>query len=310
MSLTLSRHRRRCMLARGLLAAVCVLTSRAIEGQSATTPAQREIPTPPPLPGVVERYADVPGARLFYLDGGGSGVPVVFMHAGTGSVRVWEHQVAAFAAAGFRFIAYDRRGYGRTAVDSGGPVGTAAGDLEALILHLGIDRFHLVGTAAGGGVSFDYALSFPHRLRSLTVANSVGNVSDSSYRATLDRMLPSSFSALPPDLRELGPSYRAANAEGTRRWLDLEHFSRAPGRRPPAQPARTRVTFAALESLVPPTLLITGDADLYTPPALLRLFMQRIRGAESLIVPEVGHSTYWERPELFNSTVIAFLRKH
>ena len=57
-----------------------------------------------------EGYAALPGVRIWYVDTGGSGVPVVFMHAATGSSRVWEHQVPAFAAAGYRFIAYDRRG--------------------------------------------------------------------------------------------------------------------------------------------------------------------------------------------------------
>lgn len=294
------------------LAASAILsaTPLLVAQDSVRAPARREIPTPPPLPGVTEHYADIPGARLFYIDGGGNGIPVIFLHAGTGSARVWEHQIAAFTAAGFRFIAYDRRGYGRTTVVKGGPAGTAADDLEALVRHLGIDRFHLVGTAAGGGVSFEYALSFPQRLRSLTVSNSVGNVSDSAYQATLGRMLPPQFSALPPDVRELGPSYRAANAEGTQRWLDLEHFSHAPGERPARQPSKTTVTFAKLETTETPTLLITGDADLYTPPAMLRLFIRRLPGSESLIVPEVGHSTYWEQPESFNSAVIAFLRKH
>ena len=40
--------------------------------------------------------------------------------------------------------------------------------------HLKIDRFHLLGTAAGGFVAVDYALAFPRRLRSLIVANSIG----------------------------------------------------------------------------------------------------------------------------------------
>ena len=47
--------------------------------------------------------------------------------------------------------------------------------------HLKIDRFHLVGTAAGGFVAWDYALSFPRRLRSLVVANSIGGVQDPEY---------------------------------------------------------------------------------------------------------------------------------
>ena len=53
--------------------------------------------------------------RLWYRDTGGNGVPVVFMHAATGSSRVWDYQIPAFTAAGYRVIAYDRRGFGRTA---------------------------------------------------------------------------------------------------------------------------------------------------------------------------------------------------
>ena len=55
-----------------------------------------------------EAYADVPGARIWYVDTGGSGLPVVFMHAATGSSRVWEHQMPAFTQAGYRVIAHDR----------------------------------------------------------------------------------------------------------------------------------------------------------------------------------------------------------
>src|ERR1700759_1692572 len=108
------------------------------------------------------QYANVPGARLWYTDTGGSGVPVVLLHAATGSSRVWEHQTPAFSKAGFRVIAYDRRGFGRTVIDPAGPQpGTGADDLQALLEQLHIDRIHLVSTAAGGFVAYDYALSFP-----------------------------------------------------------------------------------------------------------------------------------------------------
>ena len=80
-----------------------------------------------PAPGSPrEAHAVLAGVRLWYRDSGGAGVPVVFMHAATGSSRVWEHQEAAFTAAGYRFIAYDRRGFGRTIVDAGAPPGTGA----------------------------------------------------------------------------------------------------------------------------------------------------------------------------------------
>ena len=260
---------------------------------------------------VTEAYATVPGARIFYRDTGGNGAPVILLHAATGSSRVWEYQIPVFTAAGYRVIAFDRRGWGRTTIDSEkSQPGTAADDLLALLDQLHLDRVHVVGTAAGGFVALDFALSYPKRLRSLVVANSIGAVQDPDYIELGRRIRPPEFDKLPPDFRELGPSYRAGNAAGAERWLELEKISRPPGPPAPAQPLRNHVTFAMLEAIQAPTLLLTGDADLYAPPPILPFFAARIKGAETLVIPEAGHSAYWEQPEAFNSAVLKFLGKH
>jgi pimeloyl-ACP methyl ester carboxylesterase len=254
-----------------------------------------------------EGYADLPGVRLWYKDTGGRGIPVVFLHANTGSSQNWDRQIPAFTAAGYRVIAYDRRGWGKSTSDAAQP-GTAADDLHALMKFLGVDRFHLLGTAGGGFVAFDYALSFPEQLRSLIVVNSIGGMQDPEYLELGRRLRPPQFDAMPPELRELGPAYRAADPDGTKRWMELEHMSRQSGAA--AQTYRNRMTFAMLESIKLPVLLITGDADMYAPPPLLRMFSSRIKGSESLIIPEAGHSSYWEKPDVFNRTVLDFMRKH
>ncbi|PWT85591.1 MAG: alpha/beta hydrolase [Acidobacteria bacterium] len=258
-----------------------------------------------------DAYATVPGARIFYRDSGGDGVPVILLHAATGSSRVWDNQFSVFAAAGYRVIAFDRRGWGRTVLDGAGPQpGTAADDLLNLLAQLGLDRVHVIGTAAGGFVALDFALSYPKHVRSLVIANSIGGVQDPDYVALGRRLRPPQFDALPPEIRELGPSYRASNAAGTGRWVELEKMSRSATPPTPPQPLRNRITFALLGTIEVPTLLMTGDADMYAPPPILRLFAERIKGAEVFIVPEAGHSAYWEQPELFNRAVLNFFGKH
>jgi pimeloyl-ACP methyl ester carboxylesterase len=252
-------------------------------------------------------FADIPGARIWYEDSGGDGEAVVLLHAGTGSVAMWKHQMPVFGEAGYRCIAYDRRGHGRTECDS--CESPPSDDLRQLADWLGLERFHLVGTAAGGIVALDFVLSYPERVRSLTVANSIGGIQDADYLALQRRLRPApQFDALPPEVRELGPAYRAANPEGTRGWIELEHASRttAPRKLPIA---RNRMTFESLEAIRAPTLLMTGDADLYTPPPVLELFRQRIRNAMSVVLPNCGHSAYWEQPALFNRAVLDFLAK-
>lgn len=265
------------------------------------------------VPGVEmrEAFADLPGVRIWYIDSGGPGTPVVFLHAATGSVRAWENQIKAFTSAGFRFIAYDRRGWGRSVPDASDPrPGTAADDLEHLMDYLKIDRFHLVGTAAGGIVALDYALSSQKRLRSLVIANSIGGVVDEDYQEVGRWMRPGpSFEALPPELKELGPTYRAANRAGAERWIELQRLSRPNGPQAPAQTLRNRLTFASLETLNVPALVIAGGADLYAPPAVMLLFARHIRNARIVTIPDAGHSAYWETPDAFNRAVLRFLRR-
>jgi pimeloyl-ACP methyl ester carboxylesterase len=68
-----------------------------------------------------------------------------------------------------------------------------------------------------------------------------------------------------------------------------------------AQPYRNQMTFALIESIKAPTLFITGDADMYAPPPLLNLFTARIKNSKSTVIPEAGHSSYWEQPEILQS---------
>src|SRR6185503_6367788 len=109
------------------------------------------------------------------------------------------------------------------------------------------------------------------------------------------------FEALPVEVRELGPSYRAADPAGTQRWAAASHHASP-------QPTRNRITYALLETVRVPSLLLTGDGDLYMPPSLLREVAARVRGATVVVVPECGHSAFWEQPETFNRTVLEFIR--
>ena len=270
---------------------------------------------PAPVAGR-EGYASVPGARLFYTDTGGAAVPVVLLHAATGNTAAWQYQTRALTTAGYRLIAYDRRGWGRTVVDSNGPAGTGADDLRGLLDSLELDRVHLVATAGGGFVAFDFALSFPTRLRSLVVADSIGGVQDKEILDLETRIRPPQFDALPPEVRELGPGYRAANPEGTQRWVDIEKQSRPSGpgvstlQLAYSTPMRNQLTLSLFEQIRTPALLLTGGADMTAPPALMKILASHIPNAEFLVVPNAGHSVYWEEPELFNGIVLDFIRKH
>lgn len=252
---------------------------------------------------VIDATADLPAGKVFYRDSGGAGVPVVFLHAASGNSMLWEHQIPAFTAAGFRVIAIDHKATARGS--------NSSALIDGVLTKLNIDRCHLLGTAAGGGAALQYALAHPEKLFSLVVANSIGFVTDSEYLEMSSRLRPPQyFNQLPVEFRELGPSYRAAEPAGAARWLALSEQEQASPGAKTRDGGNVEVTWAKLEMLKVPTLLMSGDADLYTPPSVLRMFTARMPHAASAVIPETGHSSYWESPAEFNRTVLAFIRKH
>ena len=255
-------------------------------------------------------YLTLPGVDLWYEDSGGQGTPIILLHAASGTCEAWEHQVPVFTNAGYRCVAYDRRTWGRSRItDPDRQPGFAGDDLHALVEHLGLDRVHLVATAAGGIPAIDYALSHPERVRSLVAANTIGGVQDESYLEVQHRLRPPEIQGLPVELRELGPSYRGTNPEGAARWLEIELASRPEGPLP-MQPLGEPITYARLQTMRVPTLVLSGEADLLSPPALMRMLAAHIPTSRFVSISDVGHAGFWERPEVWNGLVLEFIGQH
>jgi pimeloyl-ACP methyl ester carboxylesterase len=256
-------------------------------------------------------FLTLPGVDLWYNDTGGSGTPVIFLHAASGTCESWVYQLPVFTAAGYRCITYDRRGWGHSQpTATGEQPGFASDDLHGLVDHLGVQRFHLVATAAGGISGLDYALLHPERVRSLVVANSIGGVQDAAYLEVQHRLRPPEIQALPVELRELGPSYRGLNPEGTQHWIAIERASRPHGTHGPGQPLRHPMTLARLETMQVPVLILAGEADLLSPPALMRLLAAPLPQCRFETIPEAGHAAFWEQPERWNRLVLEFIGQH
>lgn len=256
-------------------------------------------------------YADIPGGRLWFQEFSRHGTPVVFLHAASGTSDSWELQEPAFTEAGYRCIAYDRRNWGRSESTSPpGGAGSASDDLEALAMHLGLGRFHLVATALGGIIGLDYTVEFPHRVISLVVSSSFTGVQDASYLEVQERLRPPEISNLPITLREVGPSYRAINPEGTARWLEIEESGRHPISPEEAQTPRSPMTYARLATMETPVLMLTGGADLLSPPSMMKLVAGHIPNCRFEVVPEAGHAAFHEQPEVWNRLVLEFIGEH
>jgi pimeloyl-ACP methyl ester carboxylesterase len=278
-----------------------------VEAAAARTDPLAPIPLPAQVP-VKEAMAELPGTRLWYWDTGGDGQPVVLMHPASGSALIWGYQQPVFAKAGYRVIAYSRRGYFNSEPFNKEKAGIGSEDLHNLTQSLGLTKFHLVASAAGGSIASDYAFSHQDRLYSLTVSSNSFGVREGEIAKAAALIRPKGWEEMPVEFRELGPSYRAANPEGAKHWLELEH--KALVGREFRQTLRNEIKQARLKELKLPTLLIPGAADLATPPSIARMLAAEIPNSEIVVASEAGHSVYWEQPDVFNRAVLEFVGKH
>jgi pimeloyl-ACP methyl ester carboxylesterase len=249
--------------------------------------------------------AQIPDTRLWYWDTGGQGVPIVLLHPATGSALIWGYQQPVFAKAGYRVIAYSRRGYYNSAPFDRNNPGIGSEDLRHLADVLGLGRFHVVASAAGGSIASDFAFSYQDRLLSLTISSNSFGVRDGEIAKAAAFIRPEGWEKMPAEFRELGPSYRAANPTGVKAWMELEHKALiGPEYR---QTLKNEITQTMLKQLKLPTLLIAGTADMSTPPSISRMIAAEIPNSRLVLMPEAGHSSYWEQPEIFNRAVLDFI---
>jgi 3-oxoadipate enol-lactonase len=100
----------------------------------------------------------------------GEGPAVLLVHAGIADGRMWEPLAERLVAAGYRAVAPDMRGFGRTPLTPG--VVSNAADLVALLDELGIPEAAVVGASFGGRVSLELALRAPERVTALALLGS------------------------------------------------------------------------------------------------------------------------------------------
>lgn len=241
--------------------------------------------------------------------GNGGGDTVIFVHPWTGSGHSWPYQETGFVEAGYQTLCYSRRGYHGSDCGEPGDESDAVDDLAELVGALGLERFHLVGSAAGAMTCAGFACRHrgDRRLGSLTLACSMLGLPDDSIDGLASVTSFPQWKDLPHDIRELGPSYRAVNADGVALWRELHERCR--GDNPPHFHQRLGAPSSVddVAKIAVPTLYLAGSADLYSPPPLLEWFADRTPDARFSVLEGAGHSAYWERPDAFNDLVLGFI---
>lgn len=257
--------------------------------------------------------ATVNGIETYYEVHGKEGAPwLAFSHSLACNVRMWDGQVAALKDR-FRVLVYDTRGHGQSAAPAGPyTLEGLADDFRALLQHLKIDRLHFVGLSMGGMIGQTFALKYPGIFESLTLADTT-----SRYPA------------------EAGPLWegriKTAMSQGMAPLVQgtLERWFTEPFRRDHADKVKKigesilttpPVGYAGCCAAIPKinvtdrlkeiktrSLVICGDQDPGTPPAMARQIQENLPGSKLVLIPQAAHISNLEQPEAFNQALKDFL---
>jgi len=263
------------------------------------------------------RYLLLDGAKIRYIDTG-HGPPVIFLHGLGASMYAWRKNLPAVAAAGFRVIAFDNRGFGLSDKPPAPYDNTAYVRLAvALMDSLRLTDAVLVGHSMGGAIAAQVAIDYPQRVRGLVLVASAGLGAREPLLFRIARW---------PVLGPLALAFRGRGFTG--RLLKATYFD---ARKvtdadvdqyyaPVAQPEYGRALvgvlrhfgFNALEGrldrIAAPTMVLWGEEDRWVPIAFGRALATGIPRSAFVSVPRAGHSVQEEAPDEVNHLVIRFLK--
>jgi 3-oxoadipate enol-lactonase len=264
----------------------------------------------------------VPTVRLnditvnYSLEGDGAET-LVLVNGLADDLESWGFQMPDLLDAGLRVLRFDNRGIGATDRPAGPYTARQlADDTKALVDHLELDRFHLLGVSMGGMIAQEYALAYGQDLASLTLACTYAAPGPFCSRmfalwADMARQM-----GVPAVMRDVTlwaftvPFFSdrpddAAEFETAMAGLDqsLEAYLAQ------LNVIQTHDTTQRLAGIGVPTLVLAGEEDILIPVRLSRSLQDAIPGARWATVPG-GHACLWESPGPFNQTVIDFVREH
>ena len=256
------------------------------------------------------------GEQIYYEVTGDDDLPAIMLtHGAGGTHAAWFQQVPPLAANGFRVITWDCRGFGNSTFTSGVHGSAAAvADMAAVLDATGTPGAHLVGQSMGGWWVTAFTIAHPTRTHSLTLSNTVGGLWTTAlldYFREWTTKAAANFGAaqrigahpaISPTFVERDPAHAFL-------YQQLNTLHTPPMAAVGAALTGDAVAHNDLDATGVPVLVITSTDDDLFPPHLVIDTAQRLANASIVEVAGAGHSTYFERPDLYNDALIAFIKK-
>lgn len=243
--------------------------------------------------------------KVGYLEQGAGGfLPIIFLHGVGSDKSVWRPQLDHFGKTR-RAIAFDYPGYGESTFVEGATRDDFAAAILAAMDALGIEKAHVCGLSLGGVVAIALHSAARDRSSSLIIADSFAV--HAQGQAIYDRSIAASH-----DMRGLAQSRIGALTVSEDSALRAEIIETMARIDPDAYRLGARAVWLADQrdraaAIQTPTLMICGDEDAITPPALSEELVALIPGSRLRIIAGASHLANLDRVDVFNLAIDDFL---
>jgi 3-oxoadipate enol-lactonase len=250
------------------------------------------------------------GIELHYtIDG--EGPWLVMSHSLACNGRMWDPQLPALARR-FKVLRFDTRGHGLSEAPAGAyTLEALADDVKGMLDALGIRAAHWVGLSMGGMIGQTFALKYPGVLQSLVLADTTSRYPPEAAPIWAERIRIAESQGMEPLVqptleRWFTAPYRASHAAEVARIADMIRATPVAGY-VGCSHAIPRIDLTArLAEIKLPALVIVGEQDTGTPPAMAREIHDNLPGSELVVIASAAHLANVEQPAAFDAALSRF----
>lgn len=247
-----------------------------------------------PLPDTADQgFVENDGAQIWYA-AYGTGSPVILLHGGLGNGGNWGYQVPALVENGSRVILIDTRGHGRSTRDAK-PFSyeLLASDVAAVMDRLNIQKAHLVGWSDGACTALVLASQFPVRVAGVFF-----------FACNMDPSGTKEFE-MTPIVQRCFNRHVKDYAQLSSTPGQFAEFSEAVGLMQSTQPNYSASDLAQIRV---PVTIVHSEFDEFIKREHAEYLASNIPNAKLVHLRGVSHFAPIQRPDLFNSAILAFLK--
>lgn len=247
------------------------------------------------------RYLGDPLFFAEYRKGRPSDAPLVLVHGAGGTHLHWPPQVRRLADTDV--FALDLPGHGKSGGAASSAIPEKAEAVLALLDHLRAGRAVLAGHSMGSAIALTTALLHPERVAGLVLVGAGARLRVAPARLeSLQRDFPAAVAEI------VAATFGPGASEQLRRLAQRRMLEVDPGvLRGDWEACNTFDVMDRLREITAPALVLSGEADVMTPPKYGRYLAEHLPRARLCLVPGAGHMVMLEQPEVVVAAIREFM---